>query len=100
MTTGSGEHDGPLALLKTYADSLVLLFEAAGVTRTANSPVSDFAEHLVAHRYKTMPVTANRKGYDVVTPDGERVQVKALWQRTRRRRNLSALRGLELDPAP
>ena len=69
-----------------------------GVVRSANNPIADIAERIVADIYGVVELApSSQAGYDLVTPDGERVQVKAL-RRTQRSRNvLSAIRSEDFD---
>jgi hypothetical protein len=87
----------PLALLATYAGALEDL-EDAGVVWTSNSPVADFAEHLVAYHHKTRPVRGGQRGFDIETAAGEKIQVKALWRRGGRKRRNFSLRGAGVTP--
>ncbi len=48
-----------------------------GVIRTLNAPAGDWAELLVATAYKGTLAPNSEKSYDVATPDGRRLQVKA-----------------------
>jgi hypothetical protein len=67
-----------------------------GITNSANNPVADYAERLVAEAAGGTVQPPSTRGFDVKTPDGERIQVKA------RRRSLhstphhfSAIRDIE-----
>lgn len=68
-----------------------------GIVRSANNPIADIAEQLVADYYGVDPEPANTKGYDVRTPDGTRLQVKGLRLTQKGRSSLSAIRSLEFD---
>jgi hypothetical protein len=81
-------------LLAAYASAMAGLRER-GVTRSANSPIADFAEHLAGWHYTGKLEAQSTSGFDVLGSDGVRVQVKALWHLGKSRTSLSALRGLE-----
>jgi hypothetical protein len=49
-----------------------------GVVRTANNPIGDIAEAVVADHFKGTRASFSNPGWDVRTPDGERLEVKAL----------------------
>lgn len=66
-----------------------------GVTRSANNPIADRAERLVADLYGVDLVSGSTAAYDLITKSGERVQVKALRLTRPGRRNLSAIRNLD-----
>lgn len=68
-----------------------------GVVHSGNNPIADMAERVVADYYGVKPEPPNTKSYDVVTPEGVSVQVKALRHTRSSRRNLSALRTLDFD---
>jgi hypothetical protein len=68
-----------------------------GVVHSGNNPIADMAERVVADYYGVDPEPPNTKSYDVLTPDGTRVQVKALRRTRASRRNLSALRTFDFD---
>lgn len=51
---------------------------AQGVIRTNNNPVGDIAEAVVADHYGGERGSFSQAGWDVETPDGELIQVKAL----------------------
>ena len=48
-----------------------------GVIRTLNAPTGDWAELLVATAYDGTLAPNSEKSYDVLTPEGRRLQVKA-----------------------
>jgi hypothetical protein len=66
-----------------------------GVVHSGNNPVADMAERVIANYYGVEPEPPNTKSYDVVTPEGMTIQVKALRRTRSSRRNLSALRTLD-----
>ncbi len=83
-------------LLLLYA-RLIRELRERGFVRTGNSPIGDVAEQLVAEYYGVSPTTANTAGYDCITSRGEKIQVKALWKTSPRRRNLSPIRSQDYD---
>lgn len=91
--------------LKPLGDEqLVLLYgrvmhelSERGVVRSANNPIGDLAEGVVAGMYGVKPEPPNVKAYDVLTQDHRRVQVKALRRTKSSRSTLSALRSLDFD---
>ena len=72
--------------LKTHSTRELLALWAAilrelrrrGVVRTANNPIGDIAEELVAAHLKGERASFSNAGWDVATPDGERLEVKAI----------------------
>ena len=69
-----------------------------GVIRTNNNPIGDIAEAIVAEHYGGERGSFSQAGWDVLLPDGERLQVKALrWAGARGRRNLSPIRDADYD---
>jgi hypothetical protein len=68
------------------------------VIRTNNNPVGDIAEAIVHGHYGGERATFSQRGWDVRTPTGERIQVKAARNTaTKRRSNLSPIRDREYD---
>lgn len=70
------------------------------VVRTANNPTGDVAEALVARFFDGERGSFSQKGWDVLGPDGERIQVKAIRitdRNARTRKNLSAIRDTDYD---
>jgi len=62
------------------------------IIRTNNSPAGDIAEAKVAEHYCGARGSFSQAGWDVETPDGELIQVKAMRQTpTSKRRNLSPI---------
>lgn len=69
-----------------------------GVIRTNNNPVGDIAEAIVHAHFGGERGSFAQAGWDVKTPSGERIQVKALRQTpTGKRRNLSPIRDADYD---
>lgn len=84
-------------LLALYGSILTVLRER-GITRSENSPVGDYAEHLASVAFGLTLVNNSSIGYDGVDADGVRYQVKS--RRITRRnpsRQLSTIRGLAAD---
>lgn len=68
------------------------------VVRTNNNPVGDIAEAVVAAHYRAERGSFSQAGWDVRTPDGERIQVKAMRRTaSSTRRNLSPIRDSDYD---
>jgi hypothetical protein len=64
------------------------------VVRTANNPISDIAEELVAIHYRGTRGSSSQAGWDVKTSRGEKLQVKAMRRITGNRRTaLSPVRS-------
>lgn len=73
-----------------------------GVVRSGNAPAGDYAEILVQRATNGELATASQKSWDVLTLDGERLQVKArVVTSTRRKgeRQLSSFRSWDFDAA-
>jgi 5S rRNA maturation endonuclease (ribonuclease M5) len=71
---------------------------ARDIVRTYNSPVGDIAEAIVAAHYGGTRGAFAQPGWDVLTPDGQRLQVKGMRRTaTNRRRNLSVIRDADYD---
>jgi hypothetical protein len=69
-----------------------------GIVRTNNNPIGDIAEAIVAQHYSGERGSFSQAGWDVLLPNGERLQVKALRQTgARGRRNLSPIRDVDYD---
>lgn len=80
-------------LLALWAQALRELRDR-DVVRTFNNPVGDIAEALVAWHYEGERGSFSQASWDVKTPDGEMLQVKALRRTgTKTRRNLSPVRS-------
>lgn len=68
------------------------------VVRTNNNPVGDIAEAIVHAHYGGERAGFSGPAWDVMTPAGERIQVKAMRQTpTNKRRNLSPIRDSNYD---
>lgn len=66
--------------------------------RSSNSPVAGYAEFLVATALKLELATKSTKGYDAVSSDGVRYEIKARRPtRHNRSRQLSAIRNLPAE---
>ncbi len=76
--------------------AILLELRRRGVVRTANNPISDIAEELVARHYKGQRSSFNEKGWDVDT-GSEKLQVKAVRPNpVSKRWTLSAIRSSKL----
>lgn len=68
------------------------------VIRTNNNPVGDIAEAIVHGHYGGERASFSQAGWDVRTPEGERIQVKAARNTaTNKRTNLSPIRDRDYD---
>lgn len=84
-------------LLADWA-AIMRALRARDVVRTQNNPIGDIAEAIVASHYRGTRGSFSQAGWDVRTPEGERLQVKALRQTgARSRRNLSPIRDTDYD---
>ncbi len=84
-------------LLADFAAIMRTLRER-GVVRTYNNPIGDIAEEVVARHYGGERGSFVQRGWDVLLPGGERLQVKAVrLTGTRGRRNLSPIRDSDYD---
>lgn len=72
------------------------------VVRTTNAPTGDYAEWLVRRVVKGELEPNSKRSWDLVTPDGERLQIKArvvVDPRDRGQRQLSPFRSWDFDAA-
>jgi hypothetical protein len=84
----------PAQLLAQYAGILAEL-RRRGIVRSANSPVGDYTEHLVATALGLDLAANSTAGYDAVGRDGARYQIKGRrLTRANPSRQLGALRDL------
>ena len=65
-----------LELLSFYAQTIDELFNR-GIVRSANSPVSDYAEHLVCNALSLEAAPPSTKGFDATDNKGIRYEIKA-----------------------
>ncbi len=72
------EFDGldDVQLLRLWARVMAELRER-DIVRSSNSPLGDYCELLVAAHFGVKPVGGSNPGYDLITNDGVRVQVKS-----------------------
>lgn len=88
-----------LELLVTH-ESILAELHRRGVVRTNDAPVGQFAEWL-AHRKLGGTLEPNsKKGFDLRTPEGRKVQVKARLLRPEKKRSerlLSVFRSFDFD---
>lgn len=89
---------GNSELLALHCQVMGLLRER-NVVRSANNPVADYTESLVAKALGATLVTASQAGYDAVGPDGTRYQVKGRRLTVANgSTQLSAIRNLDKAP--
>jgi len=96
------------ALSAESAPSLLALYSAVveelhgrGVVRSTNNPVGDYAEYLTARAFGLSLAGNSSIGYDAVSDNGIRYQVKSRRLTPRNSsRQLSAIRGLEPEADP
>lgn len=70
-----------------------------GVIRSANNPVADYTETLVARALNATLATGSQAGFDAVGPDGTRYQIKGRrLTAANKSTQLSALRNLQSNP--
>lgn len=98
-----GSHDSKLAhesapaLLALYSEIVEELL-GRGVVRSTNNPVGDYAEYLVARAFGLSLVGNSSIGYDAISPDGIRYQVKSRRLTARNRsRQLGFFRGFHVS---
>jgi hypothetical protein len=65
-----------LEVLRRWSEVMTEL-RRRGMIWSGKSPVADYAEYLVARHYGVEPLRGSNPGYDLVTKDGHRVQVKS-----------------------
>ena len=82
--------------LKEYADILNSLY-SAGIVRTYNSPVGDYAEWLVSIKLNLELEKNSEKGYDAIDEEsGLRYQVKSRWMHPgKNSRQLNVIRNYD-----
>jgi hypothetical protein len=90
------EHLPDRALVALYGRVMSLMLERE-IVRSANNPIADMAERVVADYYGVEPAPPNEKAFDVLAKDGTRIQVKALRRTKPGRSGLSPLRDLDFD---
>ena len=84
-------------LFALHRGTLVEL-RARGVVRTEHAPQGDYAEWLVVRAFGGVLEANSRQSWDVTTPTGERIQVKARVLSTKNKsRQLSAFRSFDFD---
>lgn len=88
------------ALLALYS-AIVEELHGRGIVRSTNNPVGDYAEYLTARAFGLSLAGNSSIGYDAVSDDGIRYQVKSRRLTPRNpSRQLSAIRGLEPGADP
>ena len=88
-------------LLQAYA-AILRRLRSLGVVRTANAPASDYAEFLVWRHVGGTLEPNSTKGWDIRTPDGQRIQVKCRVisdPQNRGQYQLSPFRSFTIDAA-
>ncbi|MBF6145480.1 MULTISPECIES: DUF6998 domain-containing protein [Nocardia] len=84
-------------LLRLWADSMAEL-RSRDLIRTGNNPVGDLAEAIAYAHYGGERGSFSQKGWDIRTPEGERIQVKGMRRTPNNKRsNLSAIRDTDYD---
>ena len=100
----AGTNLGALGIGELLALSRAILAELRrrGVIRTGNAPAGDYAELLVERATGGELAPNSQKSWDVLTADGERLQVKARVvtnPRANGERQLSVFRSWDFDAA-
>lgn len=82
--------------LKDYAAIINSLY-SAGVVRTYNSPVGDYAEWIVSTKLNLLLEKNSKKGYDAIDDaSGIRYQIKSRWMHPgKNSRELNVIRNYE-----
>jgi hypothetical protein len=92
-----------LSVRELLASYVAILEELTrrGVIRTRNSPLGDLAETLAVRVYGGTLAPNSQRSYDLLSPDGRRIQVKArlVDPRDKRSQNFSAFRSWDFDLA-
>jgi hypothetical protein len=83
-------------LIALYGEVMSALHRR-GIVRSGNNPIADMAERIIADYYGVLPQPPNNKSFDVLAPDGTKIEVKALRRTKPSRRGLSPLRTLDFD---
>jgi hypothetical protein len=87
-------------LLALYS-AIVEELHRRGVVRSTNNPVGDYAEYLVARAFALSLVGNSSIGYDAISSDGVRYQVKSRRLTLRNQsRQLGFFRGFQLTADP
>jgi len=63
-------------LLRLYT-KIIQTLEARDVVRTQNQPIGDYTEWLISKIYNYKLVTNSKVGYDAISKEGKKVQIKA-----------------------
>ena len=63
-------------LLKLYT-RIIITLEVRDVVRTQNNPIGDYTEWLVSKAYDYKLETNSKAGYDAISKDGIKIQIKA-----------------------
>jgi hypothetical protein len=93
----SAKPEDLLALFARIVDELL----SQGVVRSTNNPVADYSEYLTARAFGLTLVANSSIGYDAISDDDVRYQVKARRLTPRNgSRQLGFIRGLEKEEDP
>ena len=85
-------------LLKKYSEILNSLY-SAGIVRTYNSPVGDYAEWLVSMKLNLELQKTDTAGYDALDKNKNRYQIKGCWMHPgRSTRQFTAIRKYDEKP--
>lgn len=93
----SGLEDKTDAELVAIYGEVMSELQRRGVVRSGNNPIADMAERVIADYFGVSPLPPNNKSFDLVAPDGAKIEVKALRRTKASRRGLSPLRTLDFD---
>ena len=92
----------PTSSLLGLSRAILAELKRRGVVRTGNAPAGDYAELLVRVATDGELAPSSQKSWDVLSPDGARLQVKARVvtdPRSASERQLSAFRSWDFDAA-
>jgi hypothetical protein len=88
--------ESPSQTLLDLHSQIVEELRKRGILRTSNNPVGDLAEYLFCKAYGWEREVNSRSGFDVISPDGIRYQIKARRCAPQDKlRQLSAIRKLD-----
>lgn len=83
-----------LELLQCFSGILNEL-KQRGVVRTRNNPTGDYAEWLVATKFKLKLELNSNAGYDAASSRGKKVRFQIKGRRAKKSRQLSVIRNLD-----
>jgi hypothetical protein len=84
----------PRSLLRLYTAVMRQLMKQR-VIRSFNSPVGDVGERIACEELGLELAVRSVKGYDALSQNGQRYQIKTRWRGARGWRNLSGIRDLD-----